>query len=82
MNFRPTKLKILFGIVFSFLIWFLIFFILKDITDILPEFLVNFGYLYDSLNFFSASNLTLFVIQFVVFYLVFSLIQHKHVKPN
>lgn len=82
MNFRPTKLKVIFGILFSVVVWIVVFFTFKDLTSKLPGFLVNYANMYNFIFFFSKDNIILFLIQFLIFYLVFSLFQIKKLKVN
>ncbi len=82
MNFRPTKLKVILAIVLSVLLWVIVFATFKDLMNQIPEFLLKYFQMYNLLEFFSSDNFVLFFIQFIFFYIIFSLLHHKKVKPN
>ena len=82
MNFRPTKLKVILGVVFSALVWIIVFTTFRDFMNKFPQFLIQYFGMYDFVNFFAGGNFILFGIQFVVFYIIFSLIQMRRVVRN
>ncbi|MBP6857502.1 hypothetical protein KBC25_03690 [Candidatus Pacearchaeota archaeon] len=82
MNFRPTKLKVILSMVLSALLWVIVFVTFKDLMNQIPKVLFRYFNMYNLSEFFSANNFVLFFIQFILFYIIFSLLHQKKVKSN
>ncbi len=82
MNFKPTKRKLIAGIVIPIVIWALVFFIgLLKITGI-PAVITNFLVLHNFPNFFSAGNIVLFASEVIIVYLFLSIFHRKKKKAS
>jgi hypothetical protein len=82
MNFRFTKGKVIAIFAVLIVIWVFVFAVFRRVNNSLPQFLIKFFGMHDTANVFAAGNIILFVIEFVVLYLVFSLLQLKKVVIN
>jgi hypothetical protein len=76
MNFRPTKGKVIWSIVITVLFWIFLIFFSAKLTN-LPQFLISFFALHNIMSIFNVGNLYIFLAEFVVLYILFSLFQRK-----
>jgi len=75
MNFRPTKLKVIFSILIPVITWLIVFLIKLGAEA--PKILINFFGLHNFTNLFSIGNIKLFLIEVVVVYLILSILFHR-----
>jgi hypothetical protein len=68
--------------VLSALLWVIVFVTFKDLMNQIPKVLFRYFNMYNLSEFFSANNFVLFFIQFILFYIIFSLLHQKKVKSN
>ena len=77
MNFRFTKGKVIGSIVVPLIIWILVFIIGSTgalLTNV-PSIIRSFFELHDLANIFSMGNISLFVIEAIIVYIILSIFQ-------
>lgn len=77
MNFKFTKGKIIGIIVIPLIIWVLIFIIGSTILTKVPTIIRSFLEIHDRANIFSGGNISLFVIEIIIVYIIWSLFQRR-----
>tara|TARA_Y100000310_G_C20506636_1_gene726719 strand:- start:302 stop:574 length:273 start_codon:yes stop_codon:yes gene_type:complete len=79
MNFKLTKLKIIGSIIIPIIIWILVFVLGGKGTLLVnvPSILRGFLSLHDLGNIFGFGNISLFIIEIIIIYFIWSLIQKK-----
>lgn len=76
MKFKITKGKVIGSIVIPLIIWILVFTI-GPLYNNPPSFIQNFLNIHDRGDIFTMGNISLFVIELIVVYLIWSLFQKK-----
>jgi hypothetical protein len=77
MNFRPKKGKVIWSLIIVILFWLFLVFLSSGI-NVKSSIILNFFNMHNLLNIFVSANIILFIIEFVVLYLLFSLFQRKN----
>jgi len=79
MNFRFTKLKVIGSIVIPLIIWIFILILGKNVGMLsnVPTILRRFLEIHDLANIFGLGNISLFIIEIVIIYVIWSLFQKK-----
>ena len=80
MNFRFTKIKVIGSIAIPVIVWIIIFIIggINSLLENIPEIISKFLSVHDIENIFSFGNISLFIIEIMVVYVIWSLIQKKN----
>lgn len=77
MNFRFTKGKVIWSIVIPLIIWILVFIIgsTRALLTNVPTIISSFLSLHDLANIFGLGNISLFVIEVIIVYIIWSIFQ-------
>ncbi|MBR9705120.1 hypothetical protein GOV12_06930 [Candidatus Pacearchaeota archaeon] len=79
MDFRLTKRKVITSIVIPVIMWIGVFMIsfFESYFQDTPKFLYNFLSLHDMINIISSGNITIFIFEVVIVYVIMSIFQRR-----
>lgn len=77
MNFRFTKGKVIGSVVITLVVWILVFTIGPSYSNP-PSFIRGFLEIHNGVNIFSLGNISLFIIELIIVYIIWSLIQKRN----
>jgi len=79
MNFKITKGKAIVSIVIPVILWILIITIGRTLSSIQSGIIMRFLQIHNLNNLFSFGNISLFIIEVIIIYLILSIFQKKKI---